>query len=215
MKDFIKQYGGWIVTGLLAAVILYLVFRKVPVNDNAQAFKTIDSLTVINKSLNGQLTNFAYQYGMNQLELTHQKDSLLAQNDFLKLRGDAAYQSNQSLAKQVQYYRVHKDTIAYDSACDRLALQVINDSVVLSDYILNTDKLVQNFTGQILDRDSMITYQSNLIVSDSLLIKAQSKLNTTQQAQLKQMTKRAKLTAWIARGLAVTTGVLFIMFEAK
>jgi uncharacterized membrane protein YgaE (UPF0421/DUF939 family) len=131
------------------------------------------------------------------------------------LKNTSAYHSNQSLAKQVQYYKAHKDTVSYDSACDKLALQVINDSVVLQEYIINTDKIVHNFTEQILDRDSMITYQSNLIVSDSLLIKAQSKLNTTQQAQLVKSEKRAKLVAWIARGLAVTSGVLFIMFEAK
>jgi hypothetical protein len=215
MKDFIKQYGAWILVGLMSALILYLIFRPVPVNDNSAAFKTIDSLNSINKGLRNQLTNFAYQFSIESEGLKLKNDTLIAKNDILKFKNDVAYDQNYSLAKQIQYYEAHQDTASYDSACDLLTIRVINDSVTIQDYQINTDKLVQNFSQQINDRDSMIAYQSNLIVSDSLLIKAQGKLNGTQQVQLEKMTKRAKLNAWLARAGAVAIGVLIISVLTK
>lgn len=216
MKAFIIKYGGWIGLGITTAVIIYLLFFKpIPNTDNSAAIKSIDSLGKINKQLNGQLTNFAYQYGIMEVALEDQNKTLLTQNDFLKLKTTATSQANVSLAKQVQYYKANEDTTSYDSACDLLAKQVIDYDLERKDYQINTDKLIQNFSEQINDRDSMIVYQSNLIVSDSLLIKAQGKLNNTQQGQLNTLNKRVKLLTWVGRGLLVTSGVLFIMFESK
>lgn len=216
MKDFIGKYGGWIGLGIAVTVIVYLLFfRPVPNTDNAAAFKSIDSLKGLNVQLNERLTSFGYQYAIDVTALETQNKTLLTQNDLLKLKNDAAGQSNYSLAKQVQYYKANEDTTSYDSACDLLAKQVIDYDLERKDYQINTDKLIQNFSQQIEDRDSMITYQSNLIVNDSLLIKAQGKLNNTQQGQLTSLNKRVKLVTWVARALAVTSGFLFIMFESK
>lgn len=216
MKEFIGKYGGWILTGLLAAVIIYLLFfRPVPNTDNAAAYRKIDSLTADRDQAKTLLFNYAYEATIRETDLQIKNKTLLTQNDFLKLKNDATGQSNVSLAKQVQYYREHQDTAAYDSSCDLLAKQVIDFDVERKDYQINTDKLIQNFSEQINDRDSMITYQSYLIVSDRKLDSAKTKLITTQQGQLVKANKETKLLTWIARGLAVTSGVLFIMFESK
>jgi hypothetical protein len=147
--------------------------------------------------------------------LNHKSDSLQAQNSVLKFKNDISYDQKVSLAKQIQYYKSHADTISYDSACDLLAKQVINDSVIMRQYEINTGKLIENFTQGINDRDSLINFQSGLIVSDSLLISAQGKLNDIQQAQLNKMTKRAKLNAWLARAGAVAVGALLISVLTK
>jgi hypothetical protein len=215
MKAILIKYGGWILVGLLSGVILYLIFRPVPKIDDTALIKTKDSLLSINKGLREQLTNFAYQSAIQVEGLNHKSDSLQAQNSVLKFKNDISYDQKVSLAKQIQYYKSHADTISYDSACDLLAKQVINDSVIMRQYEINTGKLIENFTQGINDRDSLINFQSGLIVSDSLLISAQNKLNDTQQAQLNKMTKRAKLNAWLARTGAVAVGALLISVLTK
>lgn len=215
MSDTLKQYGGWILSGLLIGVILYLIFRPVPVIDNSAEIKTIDSLKVIVKAKDDALVDISYRANIEIGTLKNDLGLLLAKNDVLKFRFDVNYDEKLSLANQVKYYEAHKDTAAFDSACDLLATKVINDSVTLKEYEINTDKLIANFSQGIEDRDSLITFQSNLIVSQKDLIKEQSKLNSTQSGQLVTITRRAKLNGTLAKIGAIAVGILAIVVATK
>lgn len=210
MKEFISKYGGWILATIFGMILIYLIFRPVPTFDNGAAIKVIDSLSKDNAALRIALRETEKVKGKAIDSLTKASDSLGDRGIVLQDKLEAAVDKAYSLAKQYEYYKLHNDKVSSDSACNLLAKQVILDSGTIAGYISNTNRLVFTFNEAIAQRDSVNLQQKDLILSDSVLISKQGNLITTQEAQLKKVTKTGKVFAWIGRALfviAVSEGV--------
>ena len=200
-----KASYAWILLGVAIAVILYLIFRPLPVIDNKQAIKTIDSLKKENDlfraSLSAQFNNFRVFKDSS----THIIDSLQGRNIDLKSVLNITEAEKQDLAKEILN---HKPQESIDSPCFELARKVLADSLLVIDYQKNTDRLIFSFNQGIDRRDSLIERQQWLIISDSVLINTQHDLYTLQEKQLKKVQRQGKTSAWLARSLAVVSLVL-------
>jgi hypothetical protein len=200
-----KASYAWILLGIAIAVILYLVFRPLPVIDNKQAIKTLDSLKKENdlfrSSLSAQFNNFR----LFKDSSIHVIDSLEGRNIDLKSVLNITEAEKQDLALQILN---HKPEQSIDSPCLELARKVLADSLLVIDYQKNTDRLIFSFNQGIDKRDSLIERQQWLIISDSVLINTQHDLYTLQEKQLKKVQRQGKTSAWLARSLAVVSLVL-------
>jgi len=207
---FIKTYLGWIISGLLLGVIIYLLFRPVPVPDNHILQNRVDSLAKVDNAKDSALMAL-------QARLTPKDDSLTKL--VADLQDQAALNVNimdgheeiiYSLSKQVQYYKAKEDRGAYDSACDLLAKKVISDSLIVRTYQENENHIIQSMGSLISDKDSIIVTQQSVIIEKSALIAAQKTLNETQTKQIKKLSSTGKVFAWVGRALfviAVAEGV--------
>ena len=212
---FIRSYGGWIIVGALAVVIIYLLFKPVKVPDNSKAIAAIDSLTKENNALRGILRDTDSTERKKVDSLTHVSDSLHEKNDLYKARVDFANRTNIALAHRVNYYSDHADTANMDTTCLMLASRVILDSGIIEGYRVNTDRLIWTMDELSKSKDSIIHAQVDLIYSDSVVMVQQQRLIGTQQTQIKRLANERKLVGWIGRGLAVAVGVLAIMVSHK
>jgi hypothetical protein len=203
----------WILLVIGICVIIWLIFRPVPSTDNKQALHTIDSLTQ---------ENLAYKHALNATEATYKPkiDSLVnisvsvgLDNDILSGKITDLLNTNSKLSENYEILRNSGQPI--DSICELAMRRIPIDSAIIVHYQENNSHLIA-VLGQVSSaKDSIILAQHRLILSDSVLIQNQATLNKTQETELKKIKASAKVNAWLARSLAVTAGVLFILFETK
>lgn len=200
-----KASYAWILLGVAIAVILYLVFRPIPVINNKDLIRKVDSLgndnTLLRKSLAAEFFNFSHFKDSS----TKVIDSLLGRNRAIKQVVTGLQKDKADLANQILN---RKPNESIDSPCIELARKVISDSLIITDYQKNNELLISGFSNMIGKRDSLITHQQKLILSDSILIAQQKDLYTLQEKQLKSVQRQGKTSAWLARSLAVVALVL-------
>jgi hypothetical protein len=201
----LKSGLPWILLGIAIAVILYLVFRPLPVINNKDQIKQIETLTdannLLRKSLNAEFFNFSSYKDST----THVIDSLQGRNIDLKSRVNITEAEKQDLALQILN---HKPNESIDSPCFELARKVLADSLIIGDYQKNTERLIFTFNDAVTHRDTIISHQQDLILSDSVLIAQQKDLYKLQEQQLKKVQRQGKTSAWLARSLSVVALVL-------
>ena len=127
---FMKTYGGWIATGILVAVILYLIFRPVPTFNNSEAIKTIDSLRYDNNRLKTALQT-------TEKRLIPKVDSLNKASDSLKKQDSIKSEKINYILKResatvAEYNRLKSEGKPTDSICDAAMKQKPIDSAITS-----------------------------------------------------------------------------------
>jgi len=204
----------WILVGISIAVILYLVFRPVPVINNKDLIHKIDSMGNDNALLRKSLTAEFFNFSSYKDSTTHVIDSLQGKNIDLKTKIGLTQSEKQDLANEIiniQNHRTGSGTVFFseiDSPCIQLARKVLADSLIIGDYQKNTERLIFTFNDAINHRDTIISHQQDLILSDSVLIAQQKDLYKLQETQLKKVQRQGKTSAWLARSLAVVSLVL-------
>ncbi len=203
----------WILLVIGICVIIWLVFRPVPGVDNKAAVHTIDSLTGENKALRKALNATEATYKPKIDSLTSVSVSVGLDNDILSGQVSNLLRVNSKLSENYEILRNSGQPI--DSICELAMRRIPIDSAIITNYQENNSHLIAVLGQVSSSKDSIILAQHRLILSDSILIQNQASLNKTQEQQIKKIQSTAKLNAWLARSLAVTAGVLFILFETK
>ena len=199
----------WILLGL---VILWLILRPAKAPDNSRAEATIDSLLKVNLSLRKALntTESVYQPKIDSLQKA--SDSLGIQGSVLSDKIDNLLEENSRIR---QAYEIAMGSSPIDSICDIAMKRMPIDSATIASYQHNTDHIITTLGGIIAGKDSIILSQHALIMSDSVVIVQQRALNGLQEKQLKTAENKSKITAWLARSLALSTAILAIIVAVK
>jgi|GEM_PF-4549131 hypothetical protein len=213
-----NSWLGWLLSGILICILLWLLFRPAPTTDNTAALKTIDSLTTENVRLRKIMEGTVDREKPQIDSVLKLNDSLLDYQASLQNRIDISDEQNISLSHVIQDLRkqipVDINSTAYDSACDLLAKNAENDSLLHKLHEQNLQRVIIGYTKAVDDQDSIIVGQHNLIINDSLLISHQAPLIITQQSQIKKLQKQNKV-AKIAGGILIVIAFIGGVLIAK
>jgi hypothetical protein len=141
-----KASYAWILLGIAIAVILYLVFRPLPVINNKDQIHRIDSLNNDNNILRKSLTAEFFNFSHFKDSSTKVIDSLIERNHVLNIDTRALQQDKQILAEQILN---HNPGESIDTPCIELAKKVIADSSVILDYQKNAERLIFTFSDAV------------------------------------------------------------------
>jgi hypothetical protein len=210
---------GWALAGAFGIIIIFLLMRGTGATQPYTAdLAKIDSLQKENAILLGQASRKDSIIAANQIAAQSNLDSLQLMDQVHKAQIKAASAENLSLAKQVKYYKHHRDTVSYDSACDLLAERVpVQDSIIHAQQV-NSDSLTASLSRVIVNLDSAHNADLSLIASDRKVISAQSDLIKKTTAADKASTKRSKFNKALARiggGGAAGAGIAAVVLGSN